>query len=258
MQAAILDVISIWPLAALPIAVVVLRNRLANKRSPTRRKGPTFHIPLLLLIWMVVGVALHLVGWGRLPSSSAILNGPEAPDRLVSATLDIRTSGEVRLEGGGILLYEVTPLRSGGSAGPAQATESMDNGKATISLEESADAGWFGSHGWIVSVSESPQWDLTVRAPGLEADLTTTQLQSLSVHADGRVRLGPPSNDVSVYLDGAVTLEVAVGVPIEVEGSAEVGPEWEVTASGARYAGTGEFKYVVLVEPDSQIVVEQE
>lgn len=178
MQAAILDVISIWPLAALPIAVVVLRNRLANKRSPTRRKGPTFHIPLLLLIWMVVGVALHLVGWGRLPSSSAILNGPEAPDRLVSATLDIRTSGEVRLEGGGILLYEVTPLRSGGSAGPAQATESMDNGKATISLEESADAGWFGSHGWIVSVSESPQWDLTVRAPGLEADLTTTQLQS--------------------------------------------------------------------------------
>ena len=256
MRSVILDVVSIWPLAALSIAVIAVRNRLRSRKYRTPRSGPAVAVPLALFIWVAIGVSLHLIGWGGLPSTSVMLHGPEAPDQLASASLDIRTQGEVHLDGEGRLLYEVTPMRWGGSTGPPHASDLVDSGRATISLEESADAGWYGSRGWLVSVSGFPEWDLTIRAPRLEADLTATQLQSLRVQADGRIRLGSPSGEVPIRLNGATVLEVPADVSIEIEGPADVGPEWEVTATGARYVGVGASRYTVLVEPGSHLMVE--
>ncbi len=257
MRSVILDVVSIWPLAAMSIALIAVRNRLRNRRYRTLRSGSAVAVPVALFIWVAIGVSLHLGGWGRLPSTSVMLHGPEAPDQLASASLDVRTRGEVHLDGEGRLLYEVTPMRWGGSTGPPHASDLIDSGRATISLQESADAGWYGSRGWLVSVSGFPEWDLTIHAPRLEADLTATRLQSLRVQADGRIRLGSPSGEVPIRLNGAAVLEVPADVSIEIEGPADVGPEWEVTATGARYVGVGASRYTVLVEPGSHLMVEQ-
>ena len=257
MRALILDVGSLWPAPLLAIATMEVRDRLARRRNRVVRTGSGVAVPLLLFTWVVVGLALHLAGWEQLPSSAVALRGPEVPDLLVAAELDIRSGGEVVLGGESEYLYEVTPMRRGGIVAPARGSELIGGRNATISLTESSEAGWFGSRGWRVSVSVSPWWGLTVRAPRLEADLTAVRLQSLHVQADGRIRLGSPSGDVTVRLDGGVVLEVPSGASVEVEGPARVGPGWEVTATGTRYVGTGNSRFVVLVEPGTDLVVEQ-
>ena len=257
MRAVILDVASLWPAPLLATAVVVVRDRLATRRNRVVRTGSRVSVPLLLFTWVSVGLALHVAGWEHLPSSAAALQGPAVPDLLVAGELDIDSGGEVVLGGESEHLYEVTPMRSGGSVAPAGASELIGAREAAISLTETSEAGWFGSRGWRVSVSAFPWWGLTVRAARLEADLTAVQLQSLRVQADGRIRLGFPSGEVPVRLDGGVVLEIPSGASVEVEGPAEVGPGWEVTATGMRYVGTGNSRFLVVVEPGSDLVVEQ-
>lgn len=257
MRAVILDVASLWPVPLLAIGATAVRDRLAQRRNRVVRTGSGVAAPLLLFTWVAAGLALHLAGWEQLPSSTVALHGPTVQDRLIAAELDIQNGGEVVLDGEGEFLYEVTPMRTGGRIAPARGSELIGGREATVSLTESSDAGWFGSRGWRVSVSESPRWGLTIRAEGLQADLTSVSLQSLRVHADGRIRLGFPSGDVPVRLDGVVVLEVPSDASIEVEGPSEVGPGWEATATGTRYAGVGDSRFLVLVEPGSDLVVEQ-
>lgn len=257
MRAVILDVASLWPVPLVAIGATVVRDRLAQRRDRVVRTGSGVAAPLLLFTWVAAGLALYLAGWEQLPSSTVVLHGPTVQDRLVTAELDIRSGGEVVLAGESEFLYEVTPLRTGGRIPPARGSELIGGREATVSLEESSDAGWFGSRGWRVSVSESPGWGLTIRADGLQADLTSVSLRSLRVQADGRIRLGSPSGDVPVRLDGGVVLEVPSEASIEVEGPAEVGPGWEATATGSRYVGIGDSRFLVLVEPGSDLVVEQ-
>lgn len=257
MRAVILDVLSLWPAPLAVIAVIAIRKRVT--RRPYRAAGPgTARVVSWLVVgWVAVGVALHLAGWGQLPSMAVVLQGPPVPDLLAGARLEVRTAGEVVMDGEGVLLYEVTPIRRGGSIAPAEGSDLIDGGRATVRLTENADAGWFGSSGWMVSLSGVPEWDLVISASRLEADLTAARLLSLRARADGRIRLGSPSGDVPVHVEGELVLEVPLEATVEIEGRAEVGPEWEVTAAGTRYLGTGDSRYVVLVEPGSDLVVEQ-
>lgn len=257
MRAVILDVVSLWPVPLVAIAVVLVHDRLAKHNEGAVRTGASVGVPLLLFTWLAAGLGLYMTGWGELPSSAVTLNGRSVTDQVTVAVLEIETGGEVVLEGGGEILYQATPLRTGGMTAPAQGSERLSGNEVTVSLREGPDPGWFGSRGWKVSVSSSPDWDLMVRARNLVADLTSIGLQSLSVRADGRVRLGTPSGDVPIRLDGGLVLEVPSGASVEVSGPAEVGPGWEVTATGTRYVGTSESRFLVTVEPGSDLVVEQ-
>ena len=256
-RAVILDAVSLWPVPVAAIGVLAVGGRLRRRRNRAPRSGSAIAIPLLVFTWLVAGLALHFTGWEQLPSQAVVLQGPMVSDRLVTAELHVQTGGEVVLEGEGEFLYEVTPLRNGGVTAPARGSELIDGGNAIVDLTEAPEAGWYGSSGWRVLVSGTPRWDLTVRAPVLSADLTAIRLQSLSVSADGRIRLGPPSGDVPVRLSGGVVLEVPSNVSVEVVGPARVGSGWETTATGTRYTGTADSAFLVVVEPGSDLIVEQ-
>ena len=265
MRALILDVVSLWPAPLAAIAAILVYDRMSvmgqTRRNRVVRTGSATRspvaAPLILFTWVALGLALHLAGWEQLPSSAAELQGPTLPDRLVGAEMNIQSEGEVGISGESEVLYEVSPMRSGGSIAPAGSSVLINGGEATVSLTEIPDAGWFGSRGWRVSLSAFPSWGLTIRAPVLEADLTSVRLLSLHVHADGRIRLGVPSGEIPVRLDGDVVLEVPSEASVEVEGPAEVGPGWEMTTTGTRHVGTGNSRFVVVVEPGSILTVEQ-
>lgn len=256
MRSALLDVISLWPGWVVTVGPVLIRRRLERHRLRAVRIGPSPTVPLILVTWVMIGLALHLAGWNALPSSSARLSGSPVGD-VTAASLNVRLEGDLVLGSGAANLYEVGPLRTGGDVAPGQSREAWAGPEVTISLREGPEAGWFGSGGWRISLSPSPTWDLMLDATGIEADLTTVPLGALQLVGDGRVRLGAPTGDIPIRLGGTLVLEVPSEASVEVIGSARVGPGWEVTALGKRYAGAGSERYVVEVEPGAELVVEQ-
>ena len=256
MRSAMLDVISLWPGWVVTVGPVLIRRRRERHRLRAIRIGPSPTVPLILVAWVMVGMALHLAGWHALPSSSARLSGSPVGDA-TAASLDIRLEGDLVIGSGAVNLYEVGPLRTGGQVAPGQSTEAWAGPEVTISLREGPEAGWFGAGGWQVSLSPSPTWDLILDTTGVEADLTPVRLGALQVVGDGRVRLGAPTGEIPILVAGALVLEVPSEAAVEVIGSAQVGPGWEVTALGKRYAGEGSARYVVEVDPGADVVVEQ-
>ena len=256
MRSVVLDVVSLWPGWVATMGLLLIRRRMLRHRRRAIRSGPGTAPPLLLLAWVVIGLALHLTGWDVLPSSAGDLAGSPVGADIATAILDVQLDGEVVLEGGAGLLYEVKPMRGGDSA-PAQGSEILIDREVTVRLREGPDPGWFGSGGWKVSVSTFPEWNVRVRAASLEADLTMVRLNSLQVAADGRIRLAAPSGDVPIHLGGELVLEVPSDASVEVAGPARVGPGWEVTATGKQYVGTGTSRYLVEVDSGSDLVVEQ-
>ena len=214
-------------------------------------------VPLLFFTWVAVGLGLHLTGWEVLPSSAGDLAGPPVAADISTAVLDIQLEGEVALDVVAGLLYEVSPMQTGGDIAPARSSEVLIGSEVTVRLREGSDPGWFGSGGWSVSLSDSPDWSVIVRAARLDADLTNVRLNSLRVEADGRIRLDTPNADVPIHLGGEIVLEVPSDASVEVSGPARVGSGWEVTAAGKRYQGTGEARYLVEVGSGSDVVVEQ-
>ena len=257
MRSVLLDVVSLWPGWIITIWPVLIRRRRQMRYFRMARPRAASAPPMILLVWLVTGLGLHLVGWDVLPSSAANLAGPSMGADIASATLDIRLDGDVVLGSGAGHLYEVEPIRTGGQSAPAQGSEVRIDRDVTVRLREGPDSGWFGSDGWKVSISTSPEWTLMVEASSLEADLTGARLDSAQVIADGRIRLGAPAGDVPVHISGEVVLEVPSEASVELIGPAQVGSGWEITTTGKRYAGTGDSRYVLRVGSGSDLVVEQ-
>ena len=257
MRSVLLDIVSLWPGWGVTMGLLLINQRKLRHRRRAIRSGSGAAPPLLLLAWLVIGLGLHLTGWDALPSSAGDLAGPSVGGDITSAVLDVELDGDVVLVGGAGLLYEVKPMRAGGDLAPAQASEVLIDREVTVRLGEGPDPGWFGSGGWNVSVSTSPEWEVTVRAASLEADLTMVRLNSLRVVADGRIRLAAPSGDVPIRAGGELVLELPSDASVEVTGPVRVGPGWEVTADGKRYVGTGTSRYLVQVDTGSDLVVEQ-
>ena len=257
MRAVLLDVTSLWPGWVVTIGPLFIRRRIPRPYRRGARSEPAAAAPLILLVWVFIGLGLHLAGWGALPSSAGNLAGPSVDDGITSAALDVEMDGAVELEGGAGQLYEVDPMRVGGRTAPARSSEAWVDGDVTIRLREGPDPGWFGSGGWRASLSTSPRWTVIVRAANLKADLTEVNLTSLRVAADGSVRLGDPSGEVPVDVDGELVLEVPWDAAVELTGPGRVGPGWEITADGRRYAGKGDSRYLIRAGPESDLTVEQ-
>ena len=257
MRAVLLDILSLWPGLALSLLAMAIRGRMTRSRRTFFRDAPAAATPFVLLTWLVIGLGLHLSGWEALPSSAADLSGPSVDGSIARAVLDLHTDGQVTLIGNAALLYEVGQMGTGGDIAPARSSEMLAGHEVVVRLEEESDPGWFGSEGWDVSISASPQWSVNIVAGSVEADLTAVRLTSLRVAADGRVRLAEATGDVPVFLGGTLVLEIPADVSVEVIGSAQVGPGWEVTATGKRFEGTGASRFLVEVDPGSDLVVEQ-
>ena len=255
-RSVLLDVVSLWPGWVLTAGILAIRHRMLRHRRRVLRERSSPAAPLLLVAWLVIGSGLHLTGWDVLPSSAGNLEGP-VDGEVSAAALDIETGGDVVLLGAPGLLYEANPMPTGGGTAPAQGSEIFVDDEFAVSLKEGPDPGWFGSDGWKVSVSTSPEWSVIVRATSLEADLTTVRLNSLRVTADGRIKLAAPSGDVPISISGELVLEVPSDASMEVTGPVRVGPGWELTANGKRYVGTGTSRFVVEVGSGSNLVVEQ-
>ena len=258
MRAVLLDVASLWPGLALSLVVLAIRRRVTRHRRTFFRAAPGAASPFVLLTWLVIGLGLHLTGWEALPSSAAGLSGPPADSDIAGAVLDLRTDGQVMLDGNAGLLYEVRQMATGGGVAPARSSEVVGGDEVVVRVREESDPGWFGSGGWNVSISASPEWSLNIAAGSLEADLMAVRLASLRVVADdGRVRLDTVSGDVPVFVAGALVLEIPSDASVEVTGSAQVGPGWEVSATGKLFEGSGTARFLVEVDSGSDLVVEQ-
>lgn len=258
MRAVLLDCASLWPGWVLTVGPLFIRRRIPRTHRRAGRLSPSAAAPLILLIWLFIGAGLHLAGWGALPSAGGGLAGPTVENGPAAASLDIETTGAVELDAAAARLYEAAPLRAGGRTAPALSSEVWTDGEAAVRLRESPDPGWYGSAGWRTSISAYPRWTLTVRAARLDADLTGAALDSLRVQAGGgRVRLGGPSGDAAVDVDGRLTLEVPWDAAVELIGPGRVGPGWEMTAAGRRYAGKGGGRYLIRAAVDSDLTVEQ-
>ncbi|MDE0168854.1 MAG: hypothetical protein OXS29_04975 [bacterium] len=257
MRAVLLDILSLWPGLAVSLVLLAIRSRMTRHRRTFLRQGPGAATPFLVLTWLVVGLGSHLTGWEALPSSAANLAGPPVEGEIAGAVLDLRTDGQVTLDGRAGLLYEVDQMRTGGHIGPARSSEVVAGDEAVVRLTEESEPGWFGSRGWNVSISALPEWSVNIMAGSVDADLTAVRLTSLRVVADGRVRLAATPGDVPVFVAGAVVLEIPSDASVEVTGSVQVGPGWEVTADGKRFDGSGTTRFLVEVDPGSELLVEQ-
>ena len=252
----VLDLVSIWPGWVVTLAVLIIRHRMgARQRFLGAGFGPA--LPISLLGWLVVAVSLHLVGWEVLPSSAGRLEGPAVMDRIGTTAIDVRLDGLVIVDSDTGVLYEVSGLASAGAVAPVQGEELLTGDDLEVRLREGPEAGWFGSGGWRLSLHSGIDWAVTVSATEVEAGFRELSLRSLQVEAEGEIRLGPAAGEVPVSLSGDLVVEIPADVSVEVAGPATVGSGWEVTADGRSYRGEGAGRYLIEVDPDSDVVVNQ-
>ena len=252
----VLDLVSIWPGWVVTLAALILRHRMgARQRLLGAGFGPA--LPISLLGWLVVAVSLHLVGWEVLPSSAGRLEGPAVTDRIGTTAIDVRLDGLVIVDSDTGVLYEVSGLASAGAVAPVRGEEVLTGDDLEVRLREGPEAGWFGSGGWRLSLHPGIDWAVTVSATEVEAEFRELSLRSLQVEAEGEIRLGSAAGEVPVSLSGDLVVEIPADVSVEVAGPATVGPGWEVTAGGRSYRGEGAGRYLIEVDPDSDVVVNQ-
>lgn len=249
MKAALLDVISFWPAWVLALLISLAL-------WPLRRRGITrigAVLPLLLFSWVGAAVSLHLLAWDQLPSASADFSGP-GETGISDASLHLEVNGRLVLDGEATELYDVSVLRSGGQAAPAEALERVDAGFATVELRERESPGWFASAGWRLDLSRVAVWELSLVADEVEADLRGVPVRGLELVGNGTIYLGAPVGDFPVTVSGDVELIVPAGVAVEVEGAAVIPEGWEPTETGARFEAGGP-KILIRTERPEPITI---
>ena len=253
----VLDLVSFWPGWVVTAGVLLIHRRVSHTRQrfPGYGLGPA--LPYSLMGWLAVALSLHMVGWEMLPSSADRLDGPAVTDRIATTAIDLRLDGALVVEAGAEFLYEVSSLSSAGAVAPPRGEELLTGDDLDVRLREGSEAGWFGSGGWNLALNPGRDWSLAAAAAEVEADLREVTLTSLRVEADGTIRLGPARGDVHASLAGDLVVEVPVEVSVDLSGPATVGPGWEPTDAGRRYLGDGAGRYLIEVDPGSDVVVNQ-
>ena len=254
-RSVVLDLVSFWPGWIVTCAVFLIHRRGVRQRFPGYGLGPA--LPYSLMGWLVVALVLHMAGWELLPSAADRLEGPAVTDRITTTAIDVRLDGVVILEAGAEALYEVSSLASAGAVAPPRGEELLTGDDLEVRLREGPVAGWFGSAGWNLTLDTSRDWAVAVSAAEVEADLSALSLRSLRVEADGAIRLGPARGDVPALLAGDLVVEVPAEVSVEISGPVTVGVGWEATGDGTSYRGDGAGRYLIEVDPDSDVVVNQ-
>lgn len=232
-RAVVLDVVALWPLGAAALVAVPVAMALG-------RRAPVLWVvvPLLLLTWVLAGVAWFLAdGPGGPPSRAADLVGPDASPR--TAALELAIDGTLTIGPVVNAAYAIAPALTGGDVGPPESFDAIDDDVLSIVTRTRSDAGWYESAGWRLGLRPGPTWTLSVVADRIDADLGTIAIDRLDVTADGTVRLGAGSGAVS-QSGGTLTIVIPPDTAASVVGSATVPDSWTATADGAAAPAGGD------------------
>ena len=226
----VLDLVALWPMLILAIPGIVA----AVLRPGSRLAGSG---PVMLLSWLLLGLALHLAAWGPLPSSAADVLAPvggEADAAVVSFTLD---EGRATLREG--REFAVSLERIGGRTG-APTVEVAGADPVLFAIAATESGGWFRFGGVVVDLPPGPSWTVDVSAPVVDIDLSALTVDSVDVQAGaGSVVLGRPDGPTSVRIVGPLRVVVPEGVPASVTGPARVPEVWVSDGEGFRTADDG-------------------
>lgn len=246
----VLDVVSFWPgfLLAFLLAAALwpLSRRFSSRLKAT--------VPLLVLSWLGLAVALHLAGWSELPSSAGdLLGGPT--EEIEVGSLSLEVEGLLRLSTGPQSdLYSVTMMRRGGPVGAPQALETLPNGSVEVDIVERPQSFWYSAAGWDVVLADSIPWTVAASAGNVEADLRSVAVRGGSFGGEGRIELGEVESGAVIVFDGAFDVSVAPGAVVVVEGEATVPDGWVVTELGHASPSTGDG-YTLVVSGQSTVSI---
>lgn len=246
--AVLLDVIALWPIAALAVLVAV-------PAVPLRRRVPVLVVvvPLLVLTWLIAGVAWFLTdGLPPPPSRAADVVGPDL--RPAAARLEVEAPGTLHVGPTATADYELAIERTGGEVAPPEVFEATDETSLSAVARARDDAGWYLSSGWRLGIRPGPEWALDLRAVDIDGDLTTVTVSSLAVTGDGIIRLGGGGGAVSVR-GGTLTLVIPNGTPTAVSGEASVPATWSATEDGWTSPATGDG-YRIAVDGGVLTIIE--
>jgi hypothetical protein len=238
----LLDVISFWP------AFVVIALIFAALIPRLRKGAPRLSavLPLLLLTYLGVTVALHVARWDELPSTAADVSGPLV-EAVTDARIELDLPGELVVRPANQAeLYRVLMLNRGGSTGAPTALEIVNDTDPSISVSPRGDSGWFQSVGWTVNLSLSVTWEVEANAELIDIDLASVSTGDLRAAGDGVVILGFVRPGSTIELDGRIDLVVREGDRIDVVGSADVPSDWTTTGVGRSTAGPAD-PYTIIV-----------
>jgi hypothetical protein len=238
-----LDIVSLWPLLV-PVLILAVIVSIRKKAVGT--------VPLYLASFMLFAAGVHYSEWQALPSASAdITREIEGSATEGAVEADIDDGALVVSDDSGSALYTVRPLRAGGRLGPPAVVESGIDGRLQLVLVERPANAWFRFSGWVVRLSRSTRWDLSLRAADLELDLSGLQIGRATLGGAGSIAL-PSGAGGELVLDGEFRLTVAPGAVVQVVGVAVVPAGWSATEDGYRSPGAGPG-WLVAVEPGSAV-----
>lgn len=238
----VLDLISFWPLFA--VLAVATGVWFVKRSAWPDRAGAA--IALLTLTAMLGVVALHLIGWGPLPSS-VVVEGPNFDGG--AARIDIAAEGGTVFVGSADLPLAFTAelIPRGGDLGVARAS-GLDSSPLSVSLVQRGDPGLHRAEGWSVTLANSGRWTVSLTAETFDVDLRDSTVADAVMVGSGSLRLDAvvPGSVISVD-GGPVAIEVPTGVGIGVVGQATVPDDWAESPTGfTSPAGSGGFQIQVF------------
>lgn len=241
------DLIAWWPVwLGIALAAYFLRE---HKVGYFRAAGI---IPLLALLFVGLFTWGHLVGWSVMPSASQRLVGPESGG-FTEAAIQAEINGRIEVDGGAEFLYQVEPVRSGGAIGIPGANEQVLDSAVAVVLSPPADPGLYSYAGWDLSVNDGPRWSLVLEG-AIDADLTSSTVDELSLAGSGVVRLGAADGETPVSVSGTFRIVVPPDTPARVTGLASVPATWTLDAQGAVAPTFGEG-WTITIERDSDVTI---
>ncbi len=241
---------SFWPgfLLAFLLAAAIWP---LSKRFSSRLKAT---VPLLVLSWLGLAIALHLSGWSELPSSAGDLVGGTT-DGIETAALSLEVEGFLALDASSQPeLYSVTMIRRGGPVGAPQALETLPNGSVEVDIVERPESYWYSSAGWDVVLADAVPWTVDASADPIEVNLRTVTLRGGSFSGSGSVQLGAVQSGAIITLEGNLDVSLPSGIAVGVEGVAEVPAGWVATEGGHASPATGD-RFTLVVDAGSTVSI---
>ena len=259
-----LDIVSLWPIAVVLVALGWVVQRIwAGSRLTA---API--LPLLVFSWLVFSASFYFAGLPNLPSHSANLRGPPVDQSDFSTlAVEMKTGRLLLSRGDGPSAYRVNVIRRGGSAGVPVAVEIRGENGGEVSIVDARvplpldlnsmvkDNAWLRFAGWQVGLHPQTFWNLTLSSPDLSADLRQLQVVGLVANGGGTIKVGEPTGPMEILINGVFIIEVPDQAPVEVTGVAVVPEDWMVEDDMAWFGERGTGWHIEISEGGSAQII---